>query len=432
MVKSNGFTPPPSRTADEIIKENDTNSIAKKDIIVDNESTKLPHNPDESIEHTTVLNIVDPLSQKKWPLFSLLDIHGKLLPNAKLPVIEKDHMLQMYRMMTRIKILDDVFFNAQRQGRISFYMQNTGEEAVHIGSAAALHADDVVFAQYREVGVLLWRGFTVQQVADQCFGNEMDLSKGRSMPIHYGSKEHNFQTMSSPLATQMPHAVGAAYSLKLSKKDAIAICYFGEGAASEGDFHAALNMAATLETPMIFLCRNNGYAISTPVSDQYRGDGIISRAAGYGMRGIRVDGNDVFAIFESVKEARRISLEHKCPVLIEVMTYRGGHHSTSDDSTRYRNINEIKNWSENYNPIKRFKSYLINMKYWNDNDDTVLNDRERIDIIVALETAEKRPKPSVEEMFNDVYSAKPKNLIHQEKELYEHLRKFPNHYTTDH
>jgi hypothetical protein len=149
MVKSNGFTPPPSRTADEIIKENDTNSIAKKDIIVDNESTKLPHNPDESIEHTTVLNIVDPLSQKKWPLFSLLDIHGKLLPNAKLPVIEKDHMLQMYRMMTRIKILDDVFFNAQRQGRISFYMQNTGEEAVHIG--ICVHIDEYTYFIYVQI-----------------------------------------------------------------------------------------------------------------------------------------------------------------------------------------------------------------------------------------------------------------------------------------
>jgi hypothetical protein len=130
-MKSNGMTP--SRTADEIIKENDTKSITRKGITVDNERTKLPHNPDESIEHTTVMNIVDPSTKKKWPLFSLLNIHGELLPNARLPVIEKDLMLQMYKMMTRIKILDDVFFNAQRQGRISFYMQNTGEEAIHIG-----------------------------------------------------------------------------------------------------------------------------------------------------------------------------------------------------------------------------------------------------------------------------------------------------------
>lgn len=130
-MKSNGMTPP--RTADEIVKENDTKRITRKGITVDNERKKLPHNPDESIEYTTVLNIVDPSTQKKWPLFSLLDIYGELLPNARLPVIEKHLMLQMYKMMTRIKILDDVFFNAQRQGRISFYMQNTGEEAIHIG-----------------------------------------------------------------------------------------------------------------------------------------------------------------------------------------------------------------------------------------------------------------------------------------------------------
>lgn len=192
---------------------------------------------------------------------------------------------------------------AQRQGRISFYMQAAGEEAVVVGSAAGLKPQDVIFAQYREVGALLWRGFTVQQCADQCFSNSADLGKGRQMPVHYGTKELNFQTVSSPLTTQLPQAAGAAYALKMNEKnDAIALCYFGEGAASEGDFHAALNFAATAEVPVIYFCRNNGYAISTPTKDQYRGDGIISRAAGYGMYAIRVDGNDVFAVKKAVEE----------------------------------------------------------------------------------------------------------------------------------
>lgn len=120
---------------------------------------------------------------------------------------------------------------------------------------------DVIFAQYRELGVFLWRGFTLQQAADQCFSNEADLGKGRQMPVHYGSLALNIQTISSPLATQMPQAVGAAYSLKRKHLDAVAVCYFGEGAASEGDFHAALNFASTLDAPIIFFCRNNGYAI---------------------------------------------------------------------------------------------------------------------------------------------------------------------------
>ena len=182
-------------------------------------------------------------------------------------------------------------------------MQAAGEEAVVVGSAAGLKPQDVIFAQYREVGALLWRGFTVQQCADQCFSNEADLGKGRQMPVHYGTKELNFQTVSSPLTTQLPQAAGAAYALKQNENnDAIAMCYFGEGAASEGDFHAALNFAATTEVPVIYFCRNNGYAISTPTKDQYRGDGIISRAAGYGMMAIRVDGNDVFAVKKAVEE----------------------------------------------------------------------------------------------------------------------------------
>lgn len=201
------------------------------------------------------------------------------------------------------------------------------------------------------------------------------------MPIHYGTAALHYQTISSPLATQIPQAVGAAYGFKIGKEPRIAICYFGEGAASEGDFHAGLNFAATLQAPVIFFCRNNGYAIrwvgselipcraladydqeadispkecklakaepsfilspslvpssiSTPVKDQFRGDGIVSRAIGYGMHAIRVDGNDLLAVYNATKAAREICLKEQRPVLIEAMTYRIGHHSTSDDSTR--------------------------------------------------------------------------------------------------
>jgi len=141
------------------------------------------------------------------------------------------------------------------------------DAALPVGSAAALSNEDMVFAQYREHGVLLWRGFSIQEAVDQCFSNIGDKGKGRQMPIHYGSRRLHFQTISSPLGTQIPQAVGAAYAFKVQQKDAVAICYFGEGAASEGDFHAALNFSATLDVPVLFFCRNNGYAISTPSSE---------------------------------------------------------------------------------------------------------------------------------------------------------------------
>jgi 2-oxoisovalerate dehydrogenase E1 component alpha subunit len=148
----------------------------------------------------------------------------------------------MYNCMIKLNTMDNILYDAQRQGRISFYMTNYGEEATHIGSASALEPSDVIFGQYREAGVLMWRGFSYSDFVNQCVGNTQDPGKGRQMPVHYGSVALNFHTISSPLGTQLPQAAGAAYSLKLSGAANVVICYFGEGAASEGDFHSALNM----------------------------------------------------------------------------------------------------------------------------------------------------------------------------------------------
>ncbi len=193
------------------------------------------------------------------------------------------------------------------------------------------------------------------------------------MPIHYGSKKLSFVTISSPLATQLPQAVGSAYAFKRKQNELITIVYFGDGAASEGDSHTAMNFASVYDVPMIFFCRNNGYAISTPVKEQYRGDGVASRGPGYGMVTIRVDGNDVFAVYNATRAAREIAVKESRPVLIEAMTYRLGHHSTSDDSTAYRSVDEINSWEKDDNPILRFKQYLVNKNWWNTEKDEKLN-----------------------------------------------------------
>jgi 2-oxoisovalerate dehydrogenase E1 component alpha subunit len=200
----------------------------------------------------------------------------------------------------------------------------------------------------------MWRGWSQEDFTHQCFSDDMDLGKGRQMPIHYGSRALHFQTISSPLTTQLPQAVGAAYAFKRDGEGRAVVCVFGEGAASEGDFHAGMNFASTLECPIVFICRNNGYAISTSVKDQYTGDGIASRAAGYGMHTVRVDGMDALAVHETVKEARKLAVENNVPVLVECMTYRGGHHSTSDDSTRYRSKEEILWYESTRNHTKSF------------------------------------------------------------------------------
>jgi 2-oxoisovalerate dehydrogenase E1 component alpha subunit len=337
-------------------------------------------------------------------------------------------LIRMYECMTELNIMDHLFYDAQRQGRMSFYMTNHGEEAEQVGSSAAMDSNDVMYAQYREAGAILWRGFTLDEVADQCFSNELGHGKGRQMPVHYGSRKLNVQTISSPLGTQIPQASGAAYALKRVGSKNCVICYFGDGAASEGDFHPALNFAATLSCPVIFFCRNNGIAISTNTKEQYRGDGIVSRGRGYGIDAIRVDGNDLFAVYEATKAARERCVSEGKPILIEAMSYRGGHHSTSDDSTRYRPVEEILNWRENNNPITRVRLVLEELGLWDDEKETHLRVEGRKKVLRAISRAESCAKPSVEEVFTDVFDKPSYQLLRQRQELKEHLSKYPDKY----
>jgi len=257
------------------------------------------------------------------------------------------------------------------------------------------------------------------------------LGKGRQMPVHYGSNELNFHTISSPLATQLPQAVGAAYGLSLEhngKPENIVVCFFGEGAASEGDFHAGMNFAVTLSAPVLFFCRNNGYAISTPTKDQYGGDGIAARAVGYGMHTIRVDGNDILAVHEATVASRKYILETGKPCLIEAMSYRAGHHSTSDDSTRYRDTEEIQYWQTQNNPIFRFRALLESKGLWNEEAEVELRTSARKQVLDSLNDAELAKKPPTTELFSDVYDKLPHHLIDQQNQLKAHLEKYGQHY----
>lgn len=249
--------------------------------------------------------------------------------------------------------------------------------------------------------------------------------------VHYGSRALNFQTISSPLGTQIPQAAGAAYAFKREGRKNVVMCYFGEGAASEGDFHAALNMAATLKCPVIFFCRNNGYAISTPVSEQYKGDGIAVRGLAYGIPSIRVDGNDLFAVHDATKAARELALEKNTPVVIEAMTYRGGHHSTSDDSTRYRGPEEIVYWQEEENPITRFRIMMEKQGIWDSAQEASLRKELRSQVLSAMGEAERSKKPAASQLFSDVYDEPTPTLRRQQEEMRAHLEKYKEHYNIE-
>ncbi|KAH9491055.1 hypothetical protein DERF_015791 [Dermatophagoides farinae] len=360
--------------------------------------------------------------------FRILDVDGTFVAKQYEKQLDIDLMKRFYREIVRLNQMDDILNQAQRQGRISFYMTSYGEEATHFGPAAALSDKDWLFGQYREPGVLLWRGFTYEQFISQCFGNNQDLGKGRQMPIHYGSRDLNYVTIKSSLATGLPHAVGAAYGFKLTQQDRVSFAYFGEGAASEGDAHAAFNFAATLQCPVIFFCRNNGYAISTPTKEQYHGDGIVVRGPALGIPSIRVDGNDILACYYVVKEARRICIQESRPALIEAMTYRLSHHSTSDDSSVYRSDVEVKSWKESSHPLNRIEKLLRRYDAFNEQEEKEWRNKHRKEMINLIDRLEKLPKVPIREMFTDVYDQMPEYLHEQHQELMEHLQKYHQHY----
>ena len=251
-------------------------------------------------------------------------------------------------------------------------------------------------------------------------------------PAHYCALQH---AVASTLGTQIPHATGAAYALKLedqqlgNKSPRVAAAYFGDGAASEGDFHGALNLAATRDCPVIFICRNNGFAISTPTAEQYRGDGIASRGMGYGIESLRVDGTDIFAVYQATKEARRKALENGGrPILLEFMSYRISHHSTSDDSFAYRTRDEVNPWKTRDNPIVRLRRWLENKNLWSEELEKKTRAEIRRDILVEMKAAEKEQKPSLTSIWDDVYAEYSEEQQSQREEMKRLMLKYPEEY----
>ena len=356
------------------------------------------------------------------PSYRVLDLKGNV-ENAEPKSLTKEKARKMLTYMVKHNAADKILLDAQRTGVLSFYMTGFGEEAAVIGSAAALDDGDCMFMQYREAAALQYRGMGLPEMIAQCMGNIEDPAKGRQMPIHYGSPKLNVQTVSSPLATQIPQAAGAGYAYRLEENGKIVCCYFGEGAASEGDFHAGMNFAATTGAHTLFFCRNNGYAISTPAKDQYKGDGIHARGVAYGMPSIRVDGCDALAVYAATERAREIILEEHTPALIESMAYRVGHHSTSDDSTRYRDKTEIKYFDDELDPIRRFQHYLEGKSWWNAAETKEIVDETRALVISELERQKKIPIFGPEYLFEDTYKTPIPTLAEQKEETLAHYER---------
>jgi 2-oxoisovalerate dehydrogenase E1 component alpha subunit len=332
------------------------------------------------------------------------------------PRLSEAEELRLYRAMVETRQLDERFILLQRQGRIGFHVGSLGEEAAIIGSAFALRKEDWIFPCYREYGAALMRGMSLQKLVDNVFGNQNDTVKGRQMPHHYTCREIGLASVSSPVGTQITHAIGYAWAAKLDNKDAVTLAYFGDGATSSADFHSAMNFAGVFRIPCVFLCRNNGWAISTPTDRQSASRTFAEKAQAYGIPGIRVDGNDVLAVVSVTRRAVARAAAGLGSTLIEAVTYRMGGHTTSDDPNRYRGTEDMEPWRQ-LDPLQRFREHLMGRGLWDDGRERELISEIDQRFRDAVTAAESASAPPLESMFDDVYEKLPWHLVEQRAEL---------------
>ncbi len=348
------------------------------------------------------------------------------------PRLTADQLREMLRLMALTRAFDDRLYRAQRQGKTSFYMKSTGEEATSIAPAMALAADDMVFPSYRQQGILIARGYGLEEMCNQIFSNRGDKLKGRQLPIMYSSREHSFFTISGNLATQYPQAVGWAMASAIKGDSRIAATWCGEGSSAEGDFHAALVFGAVYNAPVIFNVVNNQWAISS--FSGFAGaerTSFAARAIGYGIAGLRVDGNDPLAVFAATQWAANRARANKGPTLIEHFTYRAEGHSTSDDPGQYRSAQEREEWPLG-DPIMRLKRHLIALGEWSVEQHEAMDAAHVDQVKAAAKAAEKNGilghglHHPFTTMFEDVFEDLPWHLKEQsEQAIRERAIKWP-------
>jgi pyruvate dehydrogenase E1 component alpha subunit/2-oxoisovalerate dehydrogenase E1 component alpha subunit len=341
---------------------------------------------------------------------------GTGMDGVEVPKLPPETLKKAFRTMLLVRTLDARLTNLQRQGRIGFYGACTGQEATPIGTAMALRDDDWVFPALREGSTALYRGFRLSHYVAQCMGNDHDLQKGRQMPCHYADRSVNQVSWSSVIATQLPHAAGAAYGMKLRGTEQVAVGFLGDGATSENDFHSALNFAAVTKAPCLFICQNNHFAISVQQDHQTATRTYAEKAAAYGMPGVRVDGNDVLAVYEAVREAAERARNGAGPTLIEAVTYRLVPHSTSDDPSRYRDEKQYQEWLKR-DPVDLFRRFLLARRVITESWEKKLQTELDAEVDVAIKEAEAAGLPAPETMFYDVYETVPELLKDEAKAM---------------
>ncbi|MBF4692697.1 pyruvate dehydrogenase (acetyl-transferring) E1 component subunit alpha [Fusibacter ferrireducens] len=339
-------------------------------------------------------------------MIQILNPEGEVVKPEWMPELSKEMLLKMYKTMRLSRIIDEKTLQYQRQGRMLTYAPNLGQEAAQVGSAAAIRQSDWVAPSFRELGVWLYKGAPLYNVFLYWFGNEL----GMKMP-----EEVRILPVSIPIASQMQHAAGLAYATKLKGEDDVTIAYVGDGGTSQGDFHEALNFASVKNTPNVFVIQNNQFAISTRRAIQSKAKTMAQKAIGYGIPGIQVDGNDIFAMYAVTKEAVERARNGEGPTLIEAYTYRLGAHTTSDDPTVYRDESEVEEWRKK-DPIDRLRIYLFNQGFWSEAEEEAFVNEQSEFVKQTFEAVEQSGLTPLEDVFDYVYAEKTPILETQYQE----------------
>lgn len=314
-------------------------------------------------------------------------------------------VLEMYETMLMARRIDERMWLLNRAGKIPFVISCQGQEAAQVGAAFALDTEkDYVLPYYRDMGVVLTFGMTAQELMLSGFAKAEDPnSGGRQMPGHFGQKKNRIVTGSSPVTTQVPHAVGVALAGKMEGKDLVTFVTFGEGSSNQGDFHEGANFAGVHKLPVIFMCENNKYAISVPIEKQLACENVSDRAIGYGMPGITVDGNDPLEVYKAVKEAADRGRRGEGPTLVEAVSYRLTPHSSDDDDRTYRAPDEVSQ-AKTKDPIITFGAYLKETGVMNDEKEKSINERIMKIVNEATDYAENAPYAEAESALKYVYA----------------------------
>ena len=336
-------------------------------------------------------------------LFQLIGEDGVPIDDAAVASIDRALARKLFDGMVRIRVTDARMVALHRQGRISFYGEAVGQEGAIVGSAAASAPEDWIVPALREAGVGLYRGMPLDSYIAQIYGNAADVTKGRQMPCHPSDREHNYVVMSSVVSTQIPHAVGVAMAMKIKGDRRVCFGYMGDGGTSEGDFHVALNFAGVTKAPVVLICQNNQWAISTPGTLQTASPTIALKALGYGVEPVRVDGNDVLAVHAAVSYAADKARRGDGPTFVELLTYRVSAHSSSDDPSRYRDESITEIWKGERDPIRRLETLLLRRGWLAAGERDAISAAIETEVRDAIARAEAAGPPPLASLIEDVY-----------------------------